>query len=93
MNTQDLAAIEKAENLLADFLNRSGQADAQLVHTALQILGELTLQYRDTQANLDARLEDFNQLLVEARWQAEPDRMGGQFTQEEINRANQNNWG
>jgi hypothetical protein len=76
MSKQDLESIQQAENLLVDFLNRKGEPNEQLVSDALAIL-----------ATLSASQTELEDRLAEARWAANPDRMGGAYTQEEINNS------
>lgn len=79
MSEKQLAAIQHAEDLLSDFLNRSGEPNETLVLDALTILTTLTYEHEIAQKKLE-------QERIEASWAANPDRMGGQFTQEEIAR-------
>jgi hypothetical protein len=71
---QERQALEQIEELLVQFLNRRGEPNEQLVHDALGIAA--TVLAHSSQS--------------EASWVTSPDRMGGQFTEQEINARN--NW-
>ena len=85
MSKKEFEQLEKIETLLADFLNRAGDPDEQLISDALDQVIQLVESTRSQQKELESRL----QLLNEARRAANPDRMGGQFTADEILNSSQ----
>ena len=69
----DRQALEQIETLLEQFLNRQGEPNEQLVSDALGIA-----------ATVLARPSVESQQITALGWQANPDRSGGAFTQQEI---------